>query len=97
MPEMGCKARFLSFGDGFIPSSGRAAGCRSGGTLSSHHRAFALPKPHQLDALIRSDNPSLGYGKQQSWETVPLQDTGDSTPRPCGAWGSGDRPLPMGR
>ena len=94
---MGCKARFLSFGDGFIPSSGKAAGCRSDSTLSSHHRAFALPKPDQPAAFIRSGNLSPGSGKQQSWDTVPLQDAGDGTPRPCGACGSGDHPLPTGR
>lgn len=59
---MACKARFLSFGDGFIPSSGNAAGCRSDGTLSARHRVFALPKPDQLDAFIKSDQLSLGPG-----------------------------------
>lgn len=66
LPEMGCKAHFLSFGDGFVCGSGRAAGCRSDSTLSSRRRAFALPKPDQLDAFIRSGNLSLGSGKQRS-------------------------------
>jgi len=66
LPEMGCKARFLSPGDGFVCGSGSAAGCRSDSTLPAHRRAFALPKPDQPDAFIRSDNLSLGSGKQRS-------------------------------
>lgn len=70
LPEMGCKAHFLSFRDGLIPSPGRAAGCRSNGTLSSHHWAFALPKP----AFIKSDDKSPGCGKQQPCDSVALQE-----------------------
>lgn len=92
LPEMGCKARFLSFSDGLIPSPGRAAGCRSNGTLSSHHWASALPRP----AFIESDNRPPGSEKQQSCGTAPLQDTGDGTPHTCGTWGSGGHPLPKG-
>lgn len=67
LPEMGCKACFLSFSHGLIPSPGRAAGCRSNGTLSSHHQACALPKP----AFIKSDNRPPGPGKQQSLTLLP--------------------------
>lgn len=64
--------------------------------LSSHHRAFSLPKPDQLGAFIMSDSLSLGSGMQRSWDAVPLQYAGDSTPHFCRAWDSGDCSLPMG-
>lgn len=78
LPEMGCKAHFLSFGNGFVRGSRRAAGCRSDSTLSS-----------SPDACIRSHNLSLGSGKQQSsWMQVMVPDIsaecGAVVAIPCG-------------